>query len=105
MSAPEAKAFSFPVRTMAPMVSSSSYAFRAALSSWKSAEERAFRARGRLRVTVLSLRYQRRQQWMQEYGLGGKFRTETDSGLWGGEDQVFIGCCGGCRGVGADDMW
>ena len=67
MSAPAAKAFSLPVRTMAPMVSSSSYFFRASLSSVKRAEERALRARGRFSVTVRKLEYQhvsnRKRSW------------------------------------------
>ena len=81
MSAPAAKAFSLPVRTMAPMVSSESYAVRAELSSWKSAVERALRARGRLRVTVVSLRYQRRQQWMRELGSEGAFVLRPTPGF------------------------
>ena len=52
MSAPAAKAFSEPVRTMAPVEESVSRAARAVLSSEKRDVERAFRARGRLSVTV-----------------------------------------------------
>ena len=51
MSAPAAKALSEPVRTMAEIDGSCSASVRAVLSSLKSAEERAFRALGRLRRT------------------------------------------------------
>jgi hypothetical protein len=47
-----AKALSFPVRTMAPISLSSSYFFKASLSSTNKALERALRALGRFRVTV-----------------------------------------------------
>ena len=52
MSAPAAKAFAEPVRTMAPVAGSASRAARAVVSSEKRTVERACRARGRLSVTV-----------------------------------------------------
>lgn len=50
MSAPAAKAFSEPVRTMAEMEGSLSAISVASLSSWKRAELRALSALGRLKV-------------------------------------------------------
>jgi len=52
MSAPAAKAFSLPVRTTAPVEVSESSFRRASFSSLKRGVQRAFRALGRLRVTV-----------------------------------------------------
>ena len=51
MSAPAAKARELPVMTVAPMAASLSKLRRAVLSSEKRGVERAFSARGRLRVT------------------------------------------------------
>jgi hypothetical protein len=56
MSAPAAKAFSLPVRTMAPVEVSESRLRRASLSSMKRGVQRAFRALGRLRVTIGKMR-------------------------------------------------
>lgn len=53
MSAPAAKAFSLPVMTIAPIELSLSNLERALLRSVKTAEERALRAFGRFKVTVL----------------------------------------------------
>lgn len=55
MSAPAAKAFSEPVRTMAAILGEEDRASRAVLSSVMSGVERAFRAFGRLRVTIVRL--------------------------------------------------
>ena len=52
MSAPAAKAFSLPVRTMAPVDASESSLRRASLSSTKRGVQRAFKALGRSRVTA-----------------------------------------------------
>lgn len=53
MSAPAAKAFWEPVRRMVEMEGEVSKAWRAELSSFIRGVERALRALGRLRVTVL----------------------------------------------------
>ena len=64
MSAPAAKAFSEPVRTMALVEESASRAVRAVLSSVKRDVERAFRARGRLSVTAEGLGISKRSvEW------------------------------------------
>lgn len=55
MSAPAAKAFSEPVRTMAAILGEEERASKAVLSSVMRGVERALRALGRLRVTVQML--------------------------------------------------
>ncbi len=91
MSAPAAKALAEPVRTMAEVEGWASRAVRAALSSEKRAVERAFRARGRLRVTVEGLASISVRSW---WGGGGKregeWRTAGDAWFGGVHENVLV---------------
>jgi hypothetical protein len=76
-----ANALSLPVRTIAPMSWSSSYFFRASLSSTKRGLDKAFNAFGLFRVTVL---------WSASQVTVLCVRTQSNTWARGGDKDILI---------------
>lgn len=79
-----AKAFSLPVMIIAPMLLSSSYLDRASFSSVKRGLQSAFRALGRLRVTISS------SQFTRSNPIGSRVHTQSDARLGSLSEDVLI---------------